>query len=158
MTLIQRRSDSGLVLAEQAMDEQSITRALKTLDGRLVLQKHPRNVEGGYVYKVLRVWSDSHEPAIVLTWMDEYGTPLPLSSGLIDEVQRHMLGARNARLDADEYNRRFEARVQADADYARSELIREHKPRVERGRVSVSLGEKNRKRDWMKENRGRVTR
>lgn len=140
------------------MDEQALGRALKNLDPKLVLQKHRRDsVEGGWVYKVLRVWSDSHEPAIILTWMDERGRPLPLSSGLIDETQRHMLGARNKGPDADEYNRLHEHQARRDNEAASAELILEHRARLA-GRTQVSLAHKQRKGAWRKTNGGRVTR
>lgn len=138
------------------MDESAISRALKQLDGRLILQKHARDrVDGGWVYKVLYNWSDSHPPRIVLTWMDDHGTPLPLSSGLIDLTQRHMLGARNTGPDADEYNLLHEQQAERDAAAARGEVIADHQARLA-GRTSVSLAHRRRRPGFLKQHRGRL--
>src|SRR5262245_42037120 len=96
------------------MDEVAVERALKRLDGRFVLQKHSRDgVEGGWVYKVVCFVSDTYAP-VVLTWTDEHGTPLPLSSGIIDKMQSLQLSDRHGIEDPDEHNRKVVERVEKD--------------------------------------------
>jgi hypothetical protein len=144
---------SGLIVARDSMDEESVGRALKRLDGRLVLQKHARDeVEGGWVYKVICFVSDTYAP-IVLTWSDEYGRPLPLSSGIIDKVQSLYLDARNKPISADEHNARLAAELERDRQANADAVIEDHRPYVERDRVSVSLSSTKKLPYWQREGR-----
>lgn len=129
---------SGLVLAVEGMDEEAASRALKRLDRRLVLQKHPAAVEGGWVYKVVCVVSDNHAP-VVLTWMDEHGRPLPLSSAIVDRMQAQYVGARNKEPDEDEHNARVRQELEKDRASLADAVVTDHRPYIERGRVSVGL-------------------
>lgn len=142
--LAYRQDDSGLVLAESiCRDESQVVAALKEIDPRLALQKERANAEGGWKYRVLRVWSEDQPPTPILTWTDSYGNPLPLTFGLIDKVKIHMLGFRgnDYYVSADEHN----AKVQAERDKQRADdlaAIRdEHLPRLS-GRLSVSMSGK----------------
>lgn len=130
------------------MDEAAVGRALKQIDPRFVLQKHPRGgVEGGWVYKVVFFASDTYAP-VVFTWMDEYGTPLPLSSGLVETFKRLALDSRNREPDADEFNRRLaEQRAKERRDISEA-IIADHTPRIARGRVGVSLATAKKPRYW----------
>ena len=135
--LTMRTSPSGLILAEQAQDERAIGRALQQIRPDAVLQVRPRDEEKGgvLVYKVVHVPSGQ----VMFTWMDSHGNPLPLSSGLIDEFQRHQLGARNTGLVSDdEHNRRHVDEIDRERR-RRVEAIRdEHRARLE-GVTSVSM-------------------
>ena len=138
----ERQHSSGLILAEQAADERAIGRALQQIRPDVALQVRPRDEEKGgvLVYKVVHIESGM----VMFTWMDDYGNPLPLSSGLIDEFQRRQLGARNTGLISDdEHNQRH--REQIDRDRAeRVEAIRdEHRNRLE-DVVSVSMSGRHR--------------
>ncbi len=135
---------SGLVAAREAQDEASVQRALKRLDGRLVLQKHRGEVEGGWVYKVVCVVSDRYAP-VVLTWADEHGRPLPLTHALVEKMQSLRPDTPNRPESADEHNQRL---VADTAAYLRRETERlhdEYAPYLERGRVSVSLAGRRKK-------------
>jgi hypothetical protein len=148
--LVTEQRPSGLVVARDGMDETSVSRALKRLDGRLCLQKHSRpGAPGGYVYKVVCVVSDTYAP-VVLTWQDDYGRPLPLSSALIDEMHRHLAGARNKAPDADAYNEQLVASRRRDAEATRDAVVADHRAYVERGRTSVALGA-GKPRYWRRE-------
>ena len=138
------------------MDEAAISRALKHVDRDYSLQKRPRDeAHGGVlVYKVVHVPTG----LVCFTWIDEHGRPLPLSSGLIDEFQRHMVGARNSGLGVDEYNRRLIEQGRRDHQRETENLIGDHRGRVERGQLQVSLAYRNRKPSWLKEHRGRLAR
>jgi len=135
--LVHEQRASGLVVARDAWDESAVSDALKALDRRLVLQKHPRDdAPGGWVYKVICIVSDTYAP-IVFTWVDANGQPLPLSSALVDAVQERQLGARNKHESADEYNERKKQELTRDADAIRDAIVADHKPYVTRGRVGV---------------------
>lgn len=156
--IVTRKTTSGLVLAEQSQDEASVARALKQLDDRLCLQKHPGAVAGGWVYKVFRSWSDDHPADLICTWADEYGAPLPLTTGLVDMVNRLRLDAPNKGPDADAHNAAHLERVRRMGRDLEQAVIDDHRAKVERGQVSVSLAGVNRKPEWLKANRGRIAR
>lgn len=142
--LVTEHRSSGLVVARDAMDEASVSRALKALDRRLVLQKHLRDdVPGGWTYKVVCVVSDTQAP-IMYSWNQ------PLSHALVDAVQERTLGARNKEESADEFNARRRAELERDADAIRDEIVAEHKPYVARGRVSVTLADVKKKPYWQR--------
>jgi hypothetical protein len=116
VSLVYSRSDSGLVVANQAADEASVERALKQLDRQLELQCWP-SLDGPPLYKVVARLSDDRPPVTVLVWQTEQAEPLPLSSRLIDEVQRLDRNSRGEYLDDDERNRRLAE--QRDRDWER---------------------------------------
>lgn len=158
MTLITRTTSVGLVLAEHAHDEAAVARALRQIDDKLCLQKHPGQTSGGWVYKVFRAWSDDHPADLICTWADEHGNPLPLTSGLVDLVNRLRLDAPNKGPDADAHNEQHLRGVRKLAGELEQAVIEDHRAKVERGRVSVSMGGTNRKPEWAKKNRGRIAR
>lgn len=127
--LTTRSHSSGLVLAEEAADERTIGRALQQIRPDVALHLRPRDEKKGgvLVYKVVHVPSGQ----VMFTWMDEHMRPLPLSSGLVDEFQRHQLGARNTGLiSTEEHDRRHVADIERDRE-ARLEGVRgEHRQRL----------------------------
>lgn len=157
MALIERRHESGLVLAEDAMDEAALSRALKRLRPDFSLQKRPVDEENGgvTVYKVVHVPTGR----VAFSWIDDYGRPLPLSSGLLDEFQRHLLGERgnSTLVTEDEHNRRLVEQTRRSLESDSAAIIADHQPRLA-GRLSVSLAYRNRKPAHLKRHRGRVER
>lgn len=148
--LVAESRSSGLIVARDAMDENSVARALKQLDSRYVLQKHARDdAPGGFVYKVVCIVSDTRAP-VVFTWVDDYGTPMPLSHALVEKVQSLMLGGRNKTPDEDELNHRMIAEKQRDAERLREAVLDDHRPFFERDRVSVAMGT-GKPRYWKRE-------
>lgn len=141
MALVHRETGSGLVLAEEASDEAQIARALKQIDDRYVLQRHPGDVAGGWVYKVFCIVSEDQPAVCVLSWSDEHGNPLPLTFGLVDEVQKWRPENRDRRgPDADERNQQLRDRTDQVRRDQLAAISEEHKAKVERGRTSVSFG------------------
>jgi hypothetical protein len=141
---------SGLVAARDALDEKTVGAALRRLHPRLVLQKHCRDVPGGWMYKVVWIVSDDRPPIIVYTHMDERGRPLPLSSALVDAVQERMVGARNQAEPADAWNERMVAETRGRLAAESAELRRDHEPYVERGRVGVSMATMKKRPYWQR--------
>ena len=144
MALVRRTHESGLVLAEHSADEVGLGRALKQIDDRLVLQFRPP------FYVVVCVVSDEYAP-VVATWMDLYGRPLPLSSGLLEKVQAWRLDARNKPMGVDEHNALRQQRIEADREAMYEALRDDHRPAIERGRVGVSLATVKKPRYWQRE-------
>lgn len=147
MALAYRRDESGLVLAEEAMDEVRLSRALKEIDDRYVLQKERSNAPGGWTYRVLRIWSAEHPPVPVLIWEDEHGNPLPLTSGILDLVQKHHLGLRGnaAYVSEDEHNRRHVERMERRLADEIEAIREEHMGRLT-GRHFVAMSGRMRRR------------
>lgn len=128
--LTTRTRPSGLILAEHAQDELAIGRALEQIRSDVALQKRPRDEENGgvLVYKVVHVPTGQ----VMFTWMDEHMRPLPLSSGLVDEFQRHQLGARNSGLVSDdEANRRHLEQVERERQRRLADIREEHRGRLD---------------------------
>lgn len=146
MDLAYRQDDNGLVVAETTRDESAITRALKEIDPRLALQKERASIEGGWRYKVLRVWSEDQPPTPILTWTDSYGNPLPLTDGIIDKVRVHMLGfrANDFYVSADEHNEKLQAARDKQRRDDVEAIASEHLPRLS-GRLSVSMSGKRKR-------------
>lgn len=140
MNLAFRHDDSGLLVAEQTRDEEAVVRALKQIDPRLALQKERANVEGGWKYRVLRIWSEDQPPTPVLTW------PQPLTDGLIDKVHIHMLGFRGNEhyVSADEHNEKLIAQREKQQADDLAAIRAEHLPRLS-GRTSVSMSGKRKR-------------
>lgn len=134
-----REHGSGLVLAEDGMDEKTIAASLKEL-GPWALQKRRRDEAAGgvLVYKVVHIPSGM----VAFTWIDDHCRPLPLSSGLVDEFKRHLLGTRGADtlVDADEHNRRHVERLQQMEQERKEAVWEEWRPRLRDGRVTVQMG------------------
>jgi hypothetical protein len=137
VSLITREVAGGLVVAEHGMDAQAIQRALKQIDDRLILW--PPDSVNAYWQVYSRV-SDWYPPTPVAAWMDDYGNPLPLSSGLIDKVNRLRLDAPNKGLSVDDHNALRAERIERDREQRGQAVLEDHKAKVERGRTSVSFG------------------
>jgi hypothetical protein len=112
VSLVTRQTESGLVLAEQAADGAGLRRALKDIDRNLVLW--PPDAMSPY-WRVLERRGDDRPAETILTWMGMDATPLPLSSGILDEVQRLRKDARNRGLTVEERNAQLEAAVRRNA-------------------------------------------
>lgn len=153
MSLITRSTAGGLVVAEHAQDEKAVARALRQIDERFTLW--PPDAMSPY-YRVYCRVSDWQESVCVCTWMDEQGQPLPLSSGLLNEVDRLRLDARNKEIDADTFNRLRSERIAKEKADRGEAIIGEHRAKVERNQTSVSLTDVRRKPEWLKRNRGRL--
>jgi hypothetical protein len=145
VTLVRRTHESGLVLAEHAQDEAGLARALRQIDSRLTLQFRPP-------YYVVVCQVNDHYAPVIATWMDIYGHPLPLSSGLLEKVQAARLGARNQPLSVDEHNAQRLADIESDRERMYEALRDDHRPTIERGRTTVTMATTKKPRYWRREN------
>lgn len=78
---------SGLYVVEYAADSDSIDRDLRRHDDRLFLTYEIDPRFDAKVYVVLCEVEGDRPPLAVCEWRDEYGRPLPLSSGILDKVK-----------------------------------------------------------------------
>lgn len=151
MSFTYRDTGVGLVVAEEARDEAHVQAALKQIDARYVLQKHPGDVEGGWVYKVFCIVSEDQPAECIYTWCDDRGNPLPLSTGLIEDVKRWRPDARERRgFNADEHNARLDRELAKRKHDDMNEIGEEHAVRIEKGRTTVSLSTSH-PRYWRRE-------
>jgi hypothetical protein len=151
MPLVNRVHESGLVLAEEAGDEARLSRAIKEIDSRYVLQRHPGEVDGGWVYKVFCIVSEDQPAVCILTWADGYGNPLPLSSGLVEELKKWRPENRRRRgPDADERNQRLREETDRVRQEELAAISQDHRPFVERNRFGIALDARPRKRYWQR--------
>lgn len=142
MTLVSRTLSSGFVVAEHGFDEAQLQRALTQIDGDYVLW--PPDATSPY-YRVMCRVSDWQPAVPVVTWMGANGEPLPLSSGLIDEVQKWRPENRGKRgLTADEHNERQRADARRLQDENLQAIHEEFAPHLERSRTVVQMGDKQR--------------
>ena len=106
--MIHRSLDSGLVLAEQGMDGAALERELKRRDPLLSLQGFLSLEHGAVVWRVVREAGEAG-PETVCVWQSESGEPYPLSSGLLDLVDRLDRNSRGGYASADELDERRRA-------------------------------------------------
>jgi hypothetical protein len=118
MGIVHRTLESGLVSAEIGMDGVALERELKKRDPLLSLQGWPSQTHGCVLYKVVRYAGPDRPPDLICVWQSERGEPYPLSSGLLDLVDRLDRNNRVPYADEDELNARRaqERRKQTDRD------------------------------------------
>ena len=104
MGLVERTLDSGLVLQEYGQDHASLERELRKRDPDLSLQGWPSSTHGCILWKVVRYAGPDRPPDTVCVWQSESGEPYPLSSGLLDLVDRLDRNHRGGHLGEDEIN------------------------------------------------------
>jgi hypothetical protein len=86
--------------------------------------------DGCEVWRVMCHVSDWQPALSVCTWADEYGRPLPLSSGILELVRKLRPENRYQRVDADEHNRRLVETRKRDFDADIDDLARHYEPLI----------------------------
>lgn len=151
MTLVTRRHESGLILAEKSEGWAGLRRALKQIDRQLVLW--PPDAMSPY-WRVLRRVADDQPCVEVLVWMDDNMNPLPLSSGILEAVQRLRVDGRNQGPTADERNAQLHENNRKQSERDREALKDEYRPYLDHERVGVSMATVKRKPYWMRRWKG----
>jgi hypothetical protein len=114
---VERRA-GGLLVAELGMDGTSLERELRKRDPLLSLQGWPSVEHGCILWRVVRDAGPDRPPETVAVWRSASGEPYPLSSGLLDEVDRLDRNSRHRHRDEDELEavRRRERDKQLERD------------------------------------------
>jgi hypothetical protein len=99
------RRIGGLVLAELGMDGAALERELRRRDPLLSLQGWPSLEHRCILWRVVRE-AGERGPETVCVWQSESGEPYPLSSGLLDLVDRLDRNTRSDYARDDERNAR----------------------------------------------------
>lgn len=130
------RTGSGLLVAEQAADFQSVQRSLREHDRDLRLVPQPLP-DGRPCYRVYK-WRGDDRPAVcVLSWMDDrLENPLPLSHRIVEQVKMLDRSTRGGQTDEDEHNNALRARVEKELEDRMAETADEL---ARRSRRSPSL-------------------
>ena len=108
MSYVERRT-GDLLVAELGMDGGAIERELRRRDPLLSLQGWPSATHGCILWRVVRESGLDRPPETVAVWQSESGEPYPLSSGLLDLVDRLDRNSRHRYLDEDALERRRQA-------------------------------------------------
>lgn len=114
MALVERTLDSGLILSEHGMDGAAIERELKKRDPAMLLQGWPSQTHGCILWKVVRDAGPDRPMDTVCVWQSDMGEPFPLSSGILDLVDRLDRNTVGAYASDDDRNRELERQRQKD--------------------------------------------
>lgn len=125
MGLVERTLDSGLIVSEHGDDGAAIERDLKKRDPDLSLQGWPSQTHGRMLWKVVRYAGPDRPPDTVCVWQSDRGEPFPLSSGILDMVDRLDKNTRSVYLDGDTRNAALRAE-RAKQDERDAEGIRDN--------------------------------
>jgi hypothetical protein len=101
---VERRA-GDLLVAELGMDGTGLERELRKRDPLLSLQGWPSATHGCILWRVVREAGPDRPPETVVVWQSESGEPYPLSSGLLDLVDRLDRNTRHRHADEDELER-----------------------------------------------------
>ena len=91
------------------MDGGVLERELRKRDPLLSLQGWPSATHGCILWRVVRESGPDRPPETVAVWQSESGEPYPLSSGLLDLVDRLDRNSRHRHVGDDEFERRRKA-------------------------------------------------
>lgn len=134
------RQVGSLAVIEETVDRKRIDAELRRFDPNLFLDAEI-DTRGRFVWAVMEHLGSERPPHLVFEWRDERGEPLPLSSGLIEQIRK--IAARRSRgvsvfdvvRDANE-QRRSEATRASERAY--EEITEDLLPRLG-GRRSAAL-------------------
>ncbi len=130
--LVPRRHDSGLILAEHGSNEHSVRSQLRALDPDLILTVETNERHRCFEYVVVKTRGDQ-EAVEICRWRDHAGRPLPLSSGILEHVNRLRADARTPYGDPAEHNERLTEQIRRAMEDASIDAAREIENR--RGRI-----------------------
>lgn len=148
MTHAYRSHSSGLLVAEQSQDHRQVEARLRQIDDRLVLWA-PDGLNP--YWRVMRRISDDRPAMPVLAWMAPDGDPLPLSSGLVDEVTRLRRDSRYHGPDADKRNQQHVDQIRKLREDSVEAIHSEYEDYLERGRKGVTFARVGKKRYWQRD-------
>jgi hypothetical protein len=104
VSYVERRT-GDLLVAELGMDGGALERELRRRDPLLSLQGWPSATHGCILWRVVRESGPDRPPETVAVWQSESGEPYPLSSGLLDLVDRLDRNSRHRHAGEDELER-----------------------------------------------------
>lgn len=147
-------TESGLLVAEQAVTHEAVARLLREHDPSLRLVPQRDEAGGGLLWCVYS-WQGPDRPAVfVCAWQTPHGDALPLSSRLLEKVQQLDRRTVGEAPDPDKANAAHVAAVRKDRAANYEAVAADHASYVDRGRVAVSMTDaRNKKPDWQRTRR-----
>lgn len=139
MSLFVTENESGLYVAERSSDYHAVAALLRGHDQRLRLVPQWDEARRCMLWQVYSYNGPDRESEYVCSWQTAGGEPLPLSSRLLEKVQQLDLRTRGAAPLPNVLNEKNRERVAKDRDSKLGAVADDHRPYVDRGRVSVSL-------------------
>jgi len=128
--MVERTLASGIVTAESGMDASSVERALKKRDPLLSLQGWPSETHRTILWKVVREGGSGRPPDTVCVWQSDRGEPYPLSSALLDLVDKLDRNSRTVYLTDDQRNdlrhRELARKMELDNEAIRDDTTFKH--------------------------------
>ena len=123
MGLVERVAGGGLVVSEYGADQATIERELKKRDPLLSLQGWPSQTHQTILWKVVRFSGGDRPPETVCVWQSDRGEPYPLSSGLLNLVDRLDRNSRSQHVGEDDRNAELERQRQRANELANEGII-----------------------------------
>lgn len=140
MQVVEHPSVTGLLVAEDSVGEREVQRILRDYDPRLRLVPQRDEASQGLLWQVY-YWNGPDQAAsYVCSWMDRDGVPLPLSSRILDKVQQQDVRTVGLPEDVNVLNARHRERVKLQQEQRLQDVADDHRPYIDRGRRSVSMG------------------
>lgn len=124
-----------LLVAAQATDERALSRALKQIDDRLILALNPDDETGRHVWQILIRYSGDRPAHLWISWTDDHGQPLPLSSAILEKVKR--LRDADAFRDPRDHNTDLRLRELREEYAEAKEIAADMLPRIEGRKQTV---------------------
>ena len=128
MSYVERRT-GDLLVAELGMDGGALERELRRRDPLLSLQGWPSATHGCILWRVVRESGPDRPPETVAVWQSESGEPYPLSSGLLDLVDRLDRNSRHRYQSEDALERRRQAKRDRQVERDNEALRNDWNPR-----------------------------
>lgn len=115
-------------------------RLLREHDPNLRLVPQPHEATGGLLWKVFYWNGPDRESDCLFSWMTDDGDPLPLGSQIVEKAK--LLDRRTAgtTLGHTRLNELERDRLQRGKEAAFASVEDDHRPYIDRGRRSVSMG------------------
>lgn len=122
-------TDSGLVVAEQAMDEAAVRRALKEWDPDLRLVPQASEKLGTTLWKVMRTTGSDRPAEFVCAWQSDRGEPYPLSMRILDLVKQLDKNTRSSYQSVEERDARRRAELERETQQRNEDLADDWTPK-----------------------------
>lgn len=147
LQVTESHTGSGLYVAEQAVGDDAVARLLREHDSRLRLVPQWGGAGRSVLWQVYAYNGPDRDADHVCSWQTPDGEPLPLSSRLLEMVQQHDRRTRGQTATVKELNEKHLAGVAKDRRNALDAVADDYRPYIDRGRTSVSLGQRPTYRD-----------
>ena len=135
MSLVERVTESGLVLYENRQDGAAVARALQREDPRLSLRCDQHGTWRVY-------FNDQGRDVFILAWVDAEGKPRQLSHDLIEAVRYRDRASRADPADADRLNAALEKQMARERENVIEAIYDDHVPAIKTKRMSRRIKEK----------------